>query len=109
MIGQMTDDLLVANGPMKNGRSHDFDRVDPAIAATKPRTFIDRIDVTVEAVLGGATLSVGALNALTADSVVKLDAALGALVDLRLNGAVVARGELVAVGDRFGVRIAEID
>lgn len=109
MIGQMTDDLLVASGPLKNGRSHDFDRVDPAIAAPKSRTFIDRIDVTVEAVLGGATLTVGALNALTADSVVKLDAALGALVDLRLNGAVVARGELVAVGDRFGVRIAEID
>lgn len=109
MIGQLTDDILVANGPSKNGRSHDFDRVDPAVELPRSRTVIDRIDVTVEAVLGGATLTVGALGALTMDSVVKLDAALNALVDLRLNGVVVARGELVAVGDRFGVRIAEID
>ncbi|MBL7358791.1 FliM/FliN family flagellar motor switch protein, partial [Escherichia coli] len=37
-----------------------------------------------------------------------LDAQLNTPVELRLNGVAVARGELVAVGEKFGVRLTEI-
>jgi flagellar motor switch protein FliN/FliY len=40
--------------------------------------------------------------------VLKLDAALDAPVDVLLEGNVVARGQLVAVDDNFGVRITEL-
>ena len=38
----------------------------------------------------------------------KLEARLNDLVELRLNDTVVARGEIVAVGDNFGVRIIDV-
>jgi flagellar motor switch protein FliN/FliY len=51
---------------------------------------------------------VGELFALKRDSVLTLDAALDAPVELRLGGKLVALGQLVAVEDRFGLRITEI-
>ena len=69
---------------------------------------IDSVSVTLEAYLGAAKMTVAELNALKPDSVVTLDAPLSQAVEIRLNGVAVARGELVAVGDRFAVRILEI-
>lgn len=83
----------------------------PAGAANaKPRTggrdaLVDAVDVEVETYIGGATLSIGELKALDIGNVVTLDAALNAPVELKVNGCVIATGELVAVGDKFGVRI----
>ena len=69
---------------------------------------IDNVGVTLEAFVGEARLTVAELTALKAGAVVPLEASLAEAVELRLNGVPVARGELVAVGDRFGVRIAEV-
>lgn len=41
-------------------------------------------------------------------AIVELDRAVGAPVDVLVNERVVARGEIVAVDDRFGVRISEV-
>lgn len=71
-------------------------------------SLIDSVEVVVEAFLGGARLTVAQVKALKPDSLIDLDAALGAAVELRLNGTTIGRGELVAVGDRFGVRITEV-
>jgi flagellar motor switch protein FliN/FliY len=59
-------------------------------------------------VAGHATASVGELLALKEGAVMPLDTALNAPFDLMLGDQVVARGELVAVGDQFGVRITEV-
>jgi flagellar motor switch protein FliN/FliY len=53
-------------------------------------------------------MTVGALTALKPGAVVPLEAALNRPVELRLGEAIVARGELVAVDDKFGVRLTEI-
>ncbi len=45
---------------------------------------------------------------LKSGSIVKLDLKVNDLIELRLNNALVARGEIVAVDDHFGVRIVEI-
>ncbi|HYF22973.1 MAG TPA: FliM/FliN family flagellar motor switch protein [Caulobacteraceae bacterium] len=66
------------------------------------------VNVAIQAKLGLATLSVEELLALRAGSVVKLDVRLNELIELRLNQSLVARGEIVAVDDHFGVRIVEI-
>jgi flagellar motor switch protein FliN/FliY len=66
------------------------------------------VPVQLEAFVGGARMTVAELAALDAESVVTLDSPLNRSVELRLNGEAVARGELVAVGDQFGVRISEI-
>ncbi|MBC7768234.1 MAG: FliM/FliN family flagellar motor switch protein [Phycisphaerales bacterium] len=68
----------------------------------------DNVDVAIETFLGGANMNIGELNALLAGGVVTLDCALNALVELRVNGVPIAHGELVAVGDKFGVRITTL-
>jgi len=77
-------------------------------AARVSTRLLGNVPVQLEAFVGGARMTVAELAALAADSVVTLDAPLNQAVELRLNDHAVARGELVAVGDRFGVRISEI-
>ena len=53
-------------------------------------------------------LEVKKLFDLKSQSVVKLDKSVSEPIDIRLDNNVVARGELVAVDDSFGIRIVEI-
>jgi flagellar motor switch protein FliN/FliY len=69
---------------------------------------IEHVNVRLVVTLGEAEMNVARLFSLGAGDVVALDRDVDAPVDLRLNGKVVARGTLVAVGDRFGVRVGEI-
>lgn len=80
----------------------------PATVSGLRGALVSNVDVAVETYLGGATMTVGELNALQPGGVIALDAALNQLVELRLNGVTIAHGELVAVGDKFGVRIASL-
>ena len=68
------------------------------------------LDTTVEitAHLGDARLAARDLLQLGPGGVVKLDRQAGEPIDLILNGVCFARGSLVVVGDRLGVRIREI-
>ncbi len=66
------------------------------------------VTVRLDVRLGSLTLSVRDLLALKAGEVVALDAGLGDLVELQINGNPVGRGEIVAVNESYGVRIVEI-
>ena len=66
------------------------------------------VEVRLEAYLGSARMTVAELTALSAGETVALDASLNRDVEIRLNGVAVARGELVSVDGKFGVRILEI-
>lgn len=66
------------------------------------------VKVQLEVHLGQTELSVGELTALDAGSIVTLERSLADFADLYLNGSPIARGQIVAVGDKFGVRIVEI-
>jgi flagellar motor switch protein FliN len=69
---------------------------------------VSHVKVKLTITLGGAEMSVGELFSLSANDVVTLDRDVDAPVDIRLNSKVVARGVLVAVGDKFGVRVTEV-
>jgi len=58
--------------------------------------------------IGRARLPLRQLLALTPGSVVELDRALGEPVDVLVNGKLVARGQIVTIGEEFGVRLSEI-
>ena len=80
-----------------------------ANGATNVRsTLIDSVGVTIETYLGDTEMTIAQLNALHVGGVVKLDAALNGPVEIRVNGVIIAQGELVAVGDKFGVRITSV-
>lgn len=66
------------------------------------------VKVKVAVTLGGAEISVGKLFDLKNGEVVPLDRRVNELLDLTIDGKLVARGELVVVGDNLGLRVVEI-
>jgi flagellar motor switch protein FliN/FliY len=82
-------------------------------ASSIPRNLdtILRIPVSVQVVLGSASMPVSNLLKLGRGAVIPLDHRVGEPVDVVVNGRVVARGEVVVVEDdnsRFGVSLTEI-
>src|SRR2546421_2384653 len=64
------------------------------------------LEVSVE--LGRSHMSIGEILALRTGSVVELDKLAGEPVDVSVNGTLIARGEVVVVDEKFGVRITEV-
>lgn len=69
---------------------------------------LDSVPVRLTVAVGNVETTVAELLALKEASVLKIDRAADTPVDLLLNGNVVARGQLVAVDDNFGIRITEV-
>lgn len=69
---------------------------------------IHRVQTRLRVCVGNLDISVGELLGAKTGQVFQLDRAVDQPVDLVLEGSVVARGELVAVDDRFGIRITEL-
>ena len=74
--------------------------MDLGVLATIP------LQVTVE--LGRTQMQVREVLALQPGSVVELDRVAGEAVDVRINERLVARGEVVIIADKFGIRLTEI-
>ncbi len=64
------------------------------------------LNITVE--LGRAKMSIQEVLELSPGSVVELDKLDGEPVDVLANGRLVAKGEVVVIGETFGVRVIEI-
>jgi flagellar motor switch protein FliN/FliY len=69
---------------------------------------VQDVKVRLTVSLGGAEISIGELFALKEEGLLKLDKATSDPVEILLDGRPVARGELMASGDHFAVRITEI-
>ena len=66
------------------------------------------IDVAVSVELGTSSMRLRDICALGEGQVIMLDRLVDEPLDLLVNGKVVARGEVVAEGNRFGLRIIEL-
>lgn len=73
----------------------------------KLKGYLD-IPLNVEVVVGSTVLTLGELLHLTPGSVVELEQDIETPVDIKVNGKLIAKGEIVIVEDRFGVRIIDI-
>jgi flagellar motor switch protein FliN len=84
---------------------------DGASGANDQRPNIDVIldvPVTLSLEVGRAQMSVGRLLRLGQGSVVELDRGAGDPLDVYVNGALIARGEIVIVNDKFGIRLTDV-
>lgn len=80
-------------------------------APVKGETSLDvilDIPVTLSMEIGRSKVSIDELLKLAKGSVVELDRMAGEPLDVLVNGTLVARGEVVVVNDRFGVRLSEV-
>ncbi len=69
---------------------------------------LSNVNAELTIVAGRATSKVGEILSMKEGTVLTLTSPLNAPFDVMLGETVVARGELVAVGDQFGVRIVEV-
>ncbi len=66
------------------------------------------VPITLSAEIGRSKLSIRKLISLAQGSVVELDREVNEPLDLLVNGTLIARGEVVVVGDKFGIRLTEV-
>jgi flagellar motor switch protein FliN/FliY len=66
------------------------------------------VQLEVSAELGKCTMTIAEILKLGTGSIVQLESLAGGPVDLLVNNKLVARGEVVAVDDNFGVRVTEL-
>lgn len=83
---------------MGMGLAHDPRRID----------LLRDVVMGVSVELGRTRLTVQEILGLTPGSIVELDRAAGAPVDVLVNGTLIAHGEVVVVDEEFAVRISEV-
>jgi flagellar motor switch protein FliN/FliY len=66
------------------------------------------VPLQVTAELGTSKMSVAEVLKLGTGSIIELERLAGGPVDLLVNDKLIARGEVVAVDENFGVRITEL-
>ena len=69
---------------------------------------LKEVDVRLSVELGRTQMKLKDVLALGEESVVMLDRLTDELLDVLVNGKLIARGEIVAEGNRFGLRIVEL-
>ena len=86
----------------------------PAIKQTAPAPAKDNIDaldavqLTASVELGRTHITLDQALNIGEQSLIELNKKVGDSVDILLNGKLFARGEIVTVGENFGVRLTEV-
>ena len=73
-----------------------------------PIELLNDIEVQASVELGRVDMPIGEVLKLIPGSVVHLEKIVGEPVDLKIKDTLIARGEVVVVDDKFGLRIIEI-
>lgn len=66
------------------------------------------IPVTITMQVGHAEIPIRNLLQLNQGSVIELDRVAGEPLDVKVNGTLVAHGEVVVVNDRYGIRLTDV-
>ena len=72
------------------------------------RGLLENIPVSISVEVGRTTIKIRDLMRLTQGSVVELERLAGEPLDLYANGTLIARGEVVLVNERYGVRLTSV-
>ena len=80
--------------------------VDAGVAANF--RLLQDVDVKLTVEIGSTSLTLRELLALGESSVIELDRQANELLDILVNGTLVAQGEVVTVNGRFGIRVVEV-
>lgn len=69
---------------------------------------LENIEVEMSIEVGRTEITISDLLRLNEGSVVELDRLAGEPLDILVNGTMIAKGEVVMVGERFGIRFSDI-
>lgn len=80
----------------------------PARPANDQLRLLENIGVSLTVEVGRTELTIRDLLRLSEGSVIELNRLAGDPLDVLINGTPIAKGEVVMVGDRFGIRFGQI-
>ena len=83
-------------------------KVKPESSAVNNLRVLENIDVKLTVEVGNTEIKIRDLLRLNEGSVVELDRLAGEPLDILANGTMIAKGEVVMVGERFGIRLTEV-
>ena len=69
---------------------------------------LENIDVKLTVEVGGAEIKLRDLLRVNEGSVIELERLAGDPLDILANGTIIAKGEVVMIGERFGIRFTEV-
>lgn len=91
-------------------RAVEFDELkDDSVPVNDPKLdVILDIPVRMTMEVGGTEIPIRNLLQLSQGSVIELDRVAGEPLDVKINGTLIAHGEVVVVNDRYGIRLTDV-
>ena len=83
-------------------------KVEPNAAAVSNLRLLENIEVKLTVEVGNTEIKIKDLLRLNEGSVVELERLAGEPLDILANGTKIAKGEVVMVGEKFGIRFTEV-
>ena len=80
----------------------------PALRGIDSLGFVMDVPVAITVELGRRTVKIAEVLRLGPGSVLELEKANGEPLDLYVNDRLIARGEAVVIGERYGIRLTEV-
>ena len=103
------NEATTTESPKVNVSDVEFPDISSSFSGASIETgLFSNIPVQVSVELGRSTISLREIFELTEGSIIELDRLVGEPLDLVVNGQVVARGEVVAIDNNFGLRVKSI-
>ena len=93
---------------MKEERIVEGEAVEATALGRRNYGLLADIPVRLSVEVGSTALKLSELLDLAEGSVVELDRQSHELLDIMANGTLIAKGEVVTVNGRFGIRVAEV-
>lgn len=82
--------------------------IQPTDMSARNYRMLAEIPLRVSVEVGSTAMKLSALMDLAEGSVVELDRQAHELLDIMVNGTLVAKGEVVTINGRFGIRVVDV-
>jgi flagellar motor switch protein FliN len=108
---QSASNIWKQKAPDMNDLSSAPTNADLPVSAARPDQNFDLlagVSIRVSVEVGSAAMRLSDLLNVAEGSVIELDRAANELLDLFANGTLIARGEIVDVDGRYGIRVVEV-
>ena len=89
-------------------QSANIEEKDQNTASVDNLRVLENIDVKLTVEVGGAEIKLRELLRINEGSVIELERLAGDPLDILANGTIIAKGEVVMIGERFGIRFTEV-
>lgn len=92
----------------ENSSNKETNTMDKNTAAVSNLRLLENIEVKLTVEVGNTEIKIKDLLRLNEGSVIELDRLAGDALDILANGTKIAKGEVVMVGEKFGIRFTEV-